>query len=483
MITTNSSSIRVNLGSAITTSEMAITGHYVTMNVSGVVSNVVQINMLTNGVTAVEVVPSSSVGGVVNVLKNLQIANVDTLANQVIIEQWDGLTAKSLCPAISLDVTQAIQINSDGDLTIIPVAGGGGGSGTVTSVHGTGTVSGITLTGTVTTSGNLTLGGTLAVTPSNFSSQSANTFLAAPNGAAGVPNFRAMVAADVPTLNQNTTGNAATVTTNANLTGDVTSVGNTTTYAGTVPVNKGGTGHDGAGGLGWTPLGACTYETADSPTFQFSIASDVTGFIGVGHRIKLTQTTVKYFIVTAVGVYSGGKTIITIFGGTDYTLANAAISSPYYSNVKAPIGFPLDPAKWTVTLNDTTARSQASPAANTVYNLGSLSISMPIGCWDVQASISGYSVANASTAALDFICGLSTSASSFSNNNLKGKHQLNSALNSNALVNTISILGTITVTVKTTYYVVESTTATTVSSIGLVNSQIPLNIYFMCAYL
>jgi hypothetical protein len=36
-------------------------------------------------------------------------------------------------------------------------------------------------------------------------------------------------AADVPTLNQNTTGNAATVTTNANLTGDVTSVGNAST--------------------------------------------------------------------------------------------------------------------------------------------------------------------------------------------------------------------------------------------------------------
>ena len=37
------------------------------------------------------------------------------------------------------------------------------------------------------------------------------------------------VAADFPTLNQNTTGNAATVTTNANLTGDVTSVGNAST--------------------------------------------------------------------------------------------------------------------------------------------------------------------------------------------------------------------------------------------------------------
>jgi hypothetical protein len=44
----------------------------------------------------------------------------------------------------------------------IPQYTGGGGSGTVTSVGGTGTVNGITLTGTVTTSGNLTLGGTLA---------------------------------------------------------------------------------------------------------------------------------------------------------------------------------------------------------------------------------------------------------------------------------------------------------------------------------
>jgi hypothetical protein len=92
------------------------------------------------------------------------------------------------------------------------VGGGGGGSGTVTSVGGTGTVSGISLSGTVTTSGNLTLGGTLAVTASNFASQTANTVLSAPNGANGTPTFRSLVAADIPTLNQNTTGTAANVT-------------------------------------------------------------------------------------------------------------------------------------------------------------------------------------------------------------------------------------------------------------------------------
>ena len=37
-----------------------------------------------------------------------------------------------------------------------------------------------------------------------YASKTANYFLAAPNGSAGVPTFRAVVAADIPTLNQNT---------------------------------------------------------------------------------------------------------------------------------------------------------------------------------------------------------------------------------------------------------------------------------------
>jgi len=43
------------------------------------------------------------------------------------------------------------------------------------------------------------------------SSKTANTIYAAPNGSAGVPTFRSLVAADVPTLNQSTTGSAGTL--------------------------------------------------------------------------------------------------------------------------------------------------------------------------------------------------------------------------------------------------------------------------------
>lgn len=50
-------------------------------------------------------------------------------------------------------------------------------------------------------------------TQNPYTSKTANFFLAAPNGSAGAPTFRAVVAADIPTLNQSTTGNAATATT------------------------------------------------------------------------------------------------------------------------------------------------------------------------------------------------------------------------------------------------------------------------------
>jgi hypothetical protein len=134
--------------------------------------------------------------------------------------------------------TSLLDVFTSGAKGLAPLSGGGttnflradgtwaappGGGGGVTSVGGTGTVSGLTLTGTVTSTGNLTLGGALSVLPSNFASQTANTFLAAPSGSAGTPTFRAIVAADIPTLNQNTTGSAATLTTGRNITmtGDV----------------------------------------------------------------------------------------------------------------------------------------------------------------------------------------------------------------------------------------------------------------------
>ena len=83
------------------------------------------------------------------------------------------------------------------------------GTGTVTSIA---TGSGLT-GGTITSAGTISLASAYGDTVNPYASKTAGYVLAAPSGSAGLPTFRALVAADIPTLNQNTSGNAATATT------------------------------------------------------------------------------------------------------------------------------------------------------------------------------------------------------------------------------------------------------------------------------
>jgi hypothetical protein len=88
------------------------------------------------------------------------------------------------------------------------------GAGSIT-IANTGVTS-VTGTSPVVSSGGTTPAISLASgygdTQNPYASKTANYVLAAPNGSAGVPTFRAIVAADIPTLNQNTTGTASNVT-------------------------------------------------------------------------------------------------------------------------------------------------------------------------------------------------------------------------------------------------------------------------------
>ena len=137
---------------------------------------------------------------------------------------------------------------TDGNITLggtLAVASGGTGTSTPSLVAGTdisitgtwpnqtinstsiGSVTNVTGTAPIASSGGATpaisLSASYGDTQNPYASKNANYILAAPNGAAGVPTFRAIVAADIPTLNQNTTGTAANVT-------------------GTIAVANGGTG-------------------------------------------------------------------------------------------------------------------------------------------------------------------------------------------------------------------------------------------------
>ena len=140
----------------------------------------------------------------------------------------------------------------------------------------------------------------------SLNSQLQNLFLASPNGSSGIPTFRAIVAADVPILNQNTTGTAANVTGTvlvanggtgcttapcalanlgaASLAGANT-FGNVQDYTTTTPVFVGGlnavTSLTGAGYV--RVIGRFAYVTADSTAQYTNSNSDNLSVIDIGN--------------------------------------------------------------------------------------------------------------------------------------------------------------------------------------------------------
>ena len=245
---------------------------------------------------------------------------------------------------------------------------------------------------------------------------------------------------------------------------------------------------------GWlTGSGTWSYSSADAPTFVISINQDVTGILGVGMRIKLTQTTVKYFIVTAVGSYSAGATLVTVYGGTDYTLASATITSPAYSAYKAPFGFPMDVSKWTVTTTVSSGDcAKASPSAATWYGGSGLTatgptIDIPIGVWFVTyKAVAGLTVTVAAATSLGFRITLSTANNSESTTTFTSTiTALIPIITGGSLRQTLMLPKiALTLTTKTTYYLNIYSGASGLTELLISGSSTaPTLIKAECAYL
>jgi hypothetical protein len=146
-----------------------------------------------------------------------------------------------------------VTIDTYGRVTSITTAANP--QGTVTSVIGT---SPVVSSGGATPAISLASGYGDTLNP--YASKTANYFLAAPNGSAGVPTFRAVVAADIPTLNQNTTGTASNVT-------------------GTVAVANGGTGVTTSTGSGSNVLS--TSPTLTTPVLGTPSSGTLTSCTGL----------------------------------------------------------------------------------------------------------------------------------------------------------------------------------------------------------
>ena len=132
----------------------------------------------------------------------------------------------------------------DGTQSVVEIgAGGGGGSGTVTSVSGTGSVSGLTLSGTVTTSGSLTLGGTLALTSGDITGGLGFTPYNATNPAGYTSNVGTVTSVSgTGTVNGLTLTGAVTSSGSLTLGGTLSGIDLSTQITGTLGIANGGTG-------------------------------------------------------------------------------------------------------------------------------------------------------------------------------------------------------------------------------------------------
>jgi|GEM_PF-714935 len=234
---------------------------------------------------------------------------------------------------------------------------------------------------------------------------------------------------------------------------------------------------------GWLSAGEnWTFASADSPTFTFTISGDKSAKYSPGMRIRIDQSGIKYFIITSVS-YSSPDTTITVYGGTDYTMTSATIESPCYSMLKAPVGFPLDPTKWTVTVTDSTQRSKTTDISDsTWYNIDAAAqISVPIGIWNVSYMVYGSSSVTATPAWHSVRVCLSSSSNSCSDNLSLQEHLVLTDLHNNILsVATIKVV----TTAKTTYYVnIQCYASTAITLLRYYNDLYPMVIKAECAYL
>lgn len=232
---------------------------------------------------------------------------------------------------------------------------------------------------------------------------------------------------------------------------------------------------------GWLPAGATlAYSSADSPTFVATTSIDLTGIVPVGAKFRCVQSaSTLYFIVTAIS-----STTITLYGGTDYALTNTTITNPYFSYMRVPYGFPIDPNKWSVVLDDTTSRAQSSPSSGSWYAPGTLTVTLPIGEWNVQYRAAMFLGAGDPGASALVSMSLSTSSSSVTDADFTVSATLSA--NSGAMYTTLNS-GTKSVVIasKTPYYLIIGPTSVggTITSIGFGGNKSPTIVRAVCTYL
>jgi hypothetical protein len=428
-----------NGGSGQTTAQAAMnsfagavtSGSYLRGNGTNVV-------MATIQAADVPTLNQNTTGTASNVTGTVAIANggtglTTTPANGALdIGNGTGFTRSTLTAGTGITVT-----NASGSITIAAV-----NLGTVTSVTGT---SPVVSSGGATPA--ISLAASYGDTQNPYASKTANYVLAAPNGTAGVPTFRAIVAADIPTLNQNTTGNAATAT----------SATTATNIAGganlQIPYNTG----SGATSFIVAPTIGSTYLQYNGTGFAWASAA------GLGTVTSVAATVPAFLSITGSPITTAGTLAISYSGtalpiangGTGQTTAGAAFNalSPITTTGDLIIGNGTNSATrlgigantYVLTSNGTTATwAAASGGTPTSIANGTSNVSISSSNGAITASTNGTSALTVTTGQiLQFNSGYGSVATAYGCRawvNFNG--QSSAAIRGSANISSITINGT-----------------------------------------
>lgn len=257
----------------------------------------------------IDTLTNKSISGATNTLTAIPQSAVTSLTTDL------GLKAPLASPTFTgtvtvptpVNLTDAatkayVDANGVGTVMTVSVASANGFAGTVATAT---TTPAITLSTSIT--GMLKGNGTAISAATSGTDYSAGTSALATGILKSTTTTGALsiaVAGDFPTLNQNTSGNAATVTTNANLAGPITSVGNATSIA-----SQTGTGS--------------TFAMSASPTFTGTVTvttmAATGGFSITGTTLTLGGSNRTLSADSSNTVLNGANNVYFCPSGTDGT--------------------------------------------------------------------------------------------------------------------------------------------------------------------